>query len=70
MHGIPSRIAAWSALYGRGHATTKASPTPYRAGDAETSEADITYAMSASHIKRGCVKRYITQTHPLFANLN
>ncbi len=51
MHGIPSRIAAWSAQYGRGHATTKASPTPYRAGDAHSSEADITYAMSASYIK-------------------
>ena len=51
MHGIPSCIVAWSALYGREHATTKASPPLYSAGDAETSEADITYAMSSLHIK-------------------
>ena len=51
MQEVRSCIAAWSALYGRGHATTKASPPLYSAGDAETSEADITYAMSASHIK-------------------
>ncbi len=49
--GVHAMAVAWTASYNGVHATTKASPPLYRAGDAETSEADITYAMSASRIK-------------------